>query len=61
MVSRGFFFVFAYGFELGMREVVITGLRERQRASVDVERMVEAQSRLREWSIREVRERIRLK
>ena len=36
-----------------MREVVITGLRERQRASVDVERMVEAQARLREWSVRE--------
>ena len=53
MVSRCFFFVFAYGFELGMREVVITGLRERQRASVDVERVVEAQSRLREWSVRE--------
>ena len=53
MVSRCFFFVFAYGFELGMREVVITGLRERQRASVDVERMVDAQSRLREWSVRE--------
>ena len=35
-----FFFVFAYGFELGMREV--TWLRERQRASVEVERLVEA-------------------
>ena len=53
MVSRCFFFVFAYGFELGMREVVIMGLRERQGASVDVERVVEAQSRLREWSVRE--------
>ena len=30
-----------------MREVMTTGLRERQRASVEVERMVEAQSRLR--------------
>jgi len=27
------------------------GLRERQRASVDVERVVEAQSGLREWSV----------
>ena len=44
-----------------MWEVVTTGLRERQRTSVEVERMVEAQSRLREWSIRGVRERIRLK
>ena len=46
-----FFFVFAYGFELGMR--VATRLRERQRASVEVERLVEAQSGLREWSARE--------
>ena len=38
-----------------------TGLRERQRTSVEVERMVEAQSRLREWSVRGVRERIWLK
>ena len=36
-----------------MQEVVTTGLRERQRASVDVERVVEAQSRLREWSVKE--------
>ena len=34
-----------------MREA--TGLRERQRASVEVERLVEAQSGLREWSARE--------
>ena len=58
MVSRCFFFVFAYGFELGMREVVIMGLRERQGASVDVERVVEAQSRLREWSAGRVREKV---
>ena len=44
-----------------MWEMVTTGLRERQRTNVEVERTVEAQSRLREWSIREVRERIRLK
>ena len=42
MVSRHFFFVFAYGSELSMREAMMTGLRERQRASVDVERVVEA-------------------
>nr|POE67296.1 hypothetical protein CFP56_67490 [Quercus suber] len=36
-----------------MREAVTTGLRERQRASVEVERLVEAQSGLREWSARE--------
>ena len=36
-----FFFVFAYGFELGMWEAVTTGLREKQRASVVVERLVE--------------------
>ena len=34
-----------------MREA--TGLRERQRASMEVERLVEAHSRLREWSARE--------
>ena len=28
MVSRYFFFAFVYGFELGMREVVKTGLKE---------------------------------
>ena len=41
-----------------MWEAVTTGLRERQRASVEVERLVEAQSGLRKWrnSI-EVRER----
>ena len=53
MVSRHSFFVFAYVSELGMREAVTMGLRERQRASVDVERVVEAQSGLREWSVRE--------
>ena len=50
MVSRCFFFVFAYVSELGMRETVTTRLRERQIAS---ERVVEAQSGLREWSVRE--------
>ena len=30
-----------------------TGLRERQRASLEVERLVEAQLGLREWSVRE--------
>ena len=50
MVSRCFFFVFAYVSELGMRETVTTRLRKRQMAS---ERVVEAQSRLREWSVRE--------
>ena len=44
-------FTVFYGFELGMREA--TGLRERQRASVEVERPVEAQLGLREWSARE--------
>ena len=34
MVSRHFFFVFAYVSELGMQEAVTTRLRERQRASV---------------------------
>ena len=53
MVSRRSFFFFAYGSELGMREAMTTGLRERQRASMDVERVVEAQSGLREWSVRE--------
>ena len=53
MVSRRFFFVFVYGPKLFMRESVTTGLRERQRASVDVERVVEAQSGLRVWSVRE--------
>ena len=48
MVSRRFFFV-----GLGMRETVTTRLRERQRASMDIERVVEAQSGLREWSVRE--------
>ena len=52
MVSRHFFFVFAYGSELSMREAMMTGLRERQRASVDVERVVEAQPGLRKWSVR---------
>ena len=52
-MSCRFFFVFAYGSELGMQEAVMTGLRERQRASMDVERVVEAQSGLREWSVRE--------
>ena len=41
-MSHHFFFVFTYGFELGMREAMMTGLRERQRATVDVERMVKA-------------------
>ena len=50
MVSRCFFFVFAYVSELGMRETLTTGLRKRQIAS---ERVVEAQSGLREWSVRE--------
>ena len=50
MVSRCFFFVFAYVSELGMRETVTTRLRKRQIAS---ERVVEAQSGLREWSVRE--------
>ena len=38
-----------------------TGLRERQRASVEVERLVEAQSRLREWSARESKGETRLR
>ena len=42
MVSRRFFFVFASRPELGMWEAMTTRLRERQRASVDVERVVEA-------------------
>ena len=50
MVSRCFFFVFAYVSGLGMRETVTIGLRKRQIAS---ERVVEAQSGLREWSVRE--------
>ena len=50
MVSRCFFFVFAYVSELGMRETVTMGLRKRQIVS---ERVVEAQSGLREWSVRE--------
>ena len=50
MVSRCFFFVFAYVSELGMRETVTTRLRKRQIAS---ERVVEVQSGLREWSVRE--------
>ena len=53
MVSHRFFIGFAYGSKLAIQEVVTTGLRERQRASVDVERVVEAHSRLREWSFRE--------
>ena len=40
MVSYYFFFVFADGFELGRLEAVMTWLRERQRPSVEVERMV---------------------
>ena len=51
MVSYYFFFVFAYGFELGMWETVMTRLRERQRTSVEVKRVVEAQLGLREWSV----------
>ena len=50
MVSRCVFFVFAYVSELGMQETVTTRLRKRQIAS---ERVVEAQSGLREWSVRE--------
>ena len=50
MVNRCFLFIFAYVSELGMRETVTTRLRERQIAS---ERVVEAQSGLREWSVRE--------
>ena len=50
MVSHRFFFVFAYVFELGMQETMTMGLRERHRAG---ERVVEAQSGLREWSVRE--------
>ena len=51
MVSYYFFFVFAYGSELGMWETVMTRLRERQRTSVEVKRVVEAQLGLREWSV----------
>ena len=50
---RHFFFVFGNPSELGKWETVSTGFRDRQRASVDVERVVEAQSGLREWSVRE--------
>ena len=50
MVSHYFFFVFAYVSELCLRETLTTGLRKRQIAS---ERVVEAQSGLREWSVRE--------
>ena len=53
MVSYCFFFVFAYRSELGMQEAVMTKLKKRQRASVEVERVVEAHSGLREWSVRE--------
>ena len=55
------FFLCFYGFELGMREVVTTGLRERQRASMEVERLVEAQSGLKEWSARESEGETRLR
>ena len=44
-----------------MREAVTTGLRERQRTSVEVERLVEAQSGLREWSTRESEGETRLR
>ena len=44
-----------------MQEAVMTGLRERQRASVEVERLVEAQSGLREWSARESEGETRLR
>ena len=44
-----------------MREAVTTGLRERQRASVEVERLVEAQLGLREWSARESEGETRLR
>ena len=43
-----FFFVFADGSKLGMLEAVTTGLRERQRPSVEVERMVRLRERERE-------------
>ena len=36
-----------------MQEAMMTALRERQKASVEVEKVVEAQSGLREWSVRE--------
>ena len=52
MVSCYFFFVFDDESQLGILAVVTTGLRERQRASVEVERVVESQSRLKKWSIR---------
>ena len=42
-----------------MREA--TGLRERQRASMEVERLVEAQLGLREWSARESEGETRLR
>ena len=44
-----------------MREAVTTRLRERQRASVEVERLVEAQSGLREWIARESEGETRLR
>ena len=59
-----FFFLFsffAYGSELGMQEAVAMGLRERQRASMKVERVVEAQSRLRKWITRKSEEKTQLK
>lgn len=55
------FSFFAYGSELGMQEAVAMGLRERQRAIVKVERVVEAQSRLRKWSARKSEEKTQLK
>ena len=61
MVSCYFFFVFDDESQLGILAVVTTGLRERQRASVEVERSVEAQSGLREWSARESEGETRLK
>ena len=42
-----------------MREA--TRLRERQRASVEVERLLETQSELREWSARESEGETRLR
>ena len=41
-----------------MHEVVTMELKERQKASVDVDRVVEAQSGLREWSAGKVREKL---
>ena len=55
------FSFFSYGSELGMQEAVAMGLRERQRAIVKVERVVEAQSRLRKWSARKSEEKTQLK